>query len=246
MRWRWFHQWGSPRWFYERAGRWQFVCGWLSLSLIAVGTIWGLGFAPVDYQQGNSYRIIYLHVPVAFLAQGLYVAMAVSAVVLFVWKMKLADIAMQSIAVMGFTFTALALGSGAVWGKPTWGTYWVWDARLTSMLILAFLYLALIGLRASIRDPNQAGKVCGILVLVGVVNLPIIKYSVEWWNTLHQPASLKLTEKPTMPASMWIPLLINVFGYYIIAAYLVLGSMRAILVDRERRSSWVKELVSRV
>ena len=245
MRWRWFHQWGSPKWFYERAGRWQLVCGWLSLGLIAIGTLWGLGFAPVDYQQGNSYRIIYLHVPVAFLAQAMYAAMAVSAVVLLVWKMKIADIAMQSIAVMGFAFTALALVSGAVWGKPTWGTYWVWDARLTSMLILAFLYLALIGLRASVRDPDLAGKVCGILVLVGVVNLPIIKYSVEWWNTLHQPASLKLTEKPTMPSSMWIPLFINIIGYYIVAAYLVLGSMRTILVERERRSSWVRELVSR-
>ena len=246
MRWRWFHQWGSPKWFYERAGRWQLVCGWLSLGLIAIGTSWGLGFAPVDYQQGNSYRIIYLHVPVAFLAQAMYAVMAVSAVVLFVWKMKIADIAMQSIAVMGFAFTALALVSGAVWGKPTWGTYWVWDARLTSMLILAFLYLALIGLRASVRDPDLAGKVCGILVLVGVVNLPIIKYSVEWWNTLHQPASLKLTEKPTMPSSMWIPLFINIIGYYIVAAYLVLGSMRSILVERERRSSWVRELVNRV
>ncbi len=246
MRWRWFHQWGSPKWFYERAGRWQLVCGWLSLGLIAIGTLWGLGFAPVDYQQGNSYRIIYLHVPVAFLAQAMYAAMAVSAVVLLVWKMKIADIAMQSIAVMGLAFTALALVSGAVWGKPTWGTYWVWDARLTSMLILAFLYLALIGLRASVRDPDLAGKVCGILVLVGVVNLPIIKYSVEWWNTLHQPASLKLTEKPTMPSSMWIPLFINIIGYYIVAAYLVLGSMRTILVERERRSSWVRELVNRV
>ena len=246
MRWRWFHQWGSPKWFYERAGRWQLVCGWLSLGLISIGTLWGLGFAPVDYQQGNSYRIIYLHVPVAFLAQAMYAAMAVSAVVLLVWKMKIADIAMQSIAVMGLAFTALALVSGAVWGKPTWGTYWVWDARLTSMLILAFLYLALIGLRASVRDPDLAGKVCGILVLVGVVNLPIIKYSVEWWNTLHQPASLKLTEKPTMPSSMWIPLFINIIGYYIVAAYLVLGSMRTILVERERRSSWVRELVNRV
>ena len=246
MRWRWFHQWGSPKWFYERAGRWQLVCGWLSLGLIGIGTVWGLGFAPVDYQQGNSYRIIYLHVPVAFLAQAMYAAMAVSAVVLLVWKMKIADIAMQSIAVMGFAFTALALVSGAVWGKPTWGTYWVWDARLTSMLILAFFYLALIGLRASVRDPDLAGKVCGILVLVGVVNLPIIKYSVEWWNTLHQPASLKLTEKPTMPSSMWIPLFINIIGYYIVAAYLVLGSMRTILVERERRSSWVRELVNRV
>ena len=153
---------------------------------------------------------------------------------------------MQSFAVFGFAFTVLALVSGAVWGKPTWGTYWVWDARLTSMLILGFLYLGLIGLRSSIRDPDQAGKACAILVLVGTINLPIIKYSVEWWNTLHQPASLKLTEKPTMPASMWVPLLVNIFGYYLAAAYLILGSMRATVIKRERRAAWVRELVKRV
>jgi heme exporter protein C len=210
-----------------------------------VGSIWGLGFAPVDYQQGNSYRIIYIHVPAAFLAQAMYVVMAICALVLFVWRLKLADVAMQATAVMGLAFTVLSLVSGAVWGKPTWGTYWVWDARLTSMLILGFLYLGLIGLRAAIQDPDQAGKACGILVLVGVVNLPIIKYSVEWWNTLHQPASIKLTEKPTMPASMWVPLLVNILGYYTASAYLVLGSMRAIVIGRERRASWVKELVGR-
>ena len=116
MSWRWFHQWGSPRWFYERAGRWQLVCGWLALILLVVGSLWGLGFAPVDYQQGNSYRIIYLHVPVAFLAQAMYAAMAVCAVVLFVWKMKLADVAMQAIAVTGLAFTVLSLVSGAAVG----------------------------------------------------------------------------------------------------------------------------------
>jgi len=244
MGWRWFHQWGSPRWFYERAGRWQRVTGMLALVLLLTGTMWGLGFAPVDYQQGHSYRIIYLHVPVAFLAQALYAAMAVSAVVLFVWKMKLADVAIQAMAVVGLGFTVLALVSGAVWGKPTWGTYWVWDARLTSMLVLAFLYLGVIGLRSAITDTDQAGKACAILVLVGVVNLPIIKYSVEWWNTLHQPASLKLTEKPAMPASMWVPLLLNIIAYYIAAAYLILGYMRALVLHRERRASWVGQVVA--
>ena len=244
MGWRWFHQWGSPRWFYERAGRWQRVTGMLALVLLLTGTMWGLGFAPVDYQQGHSYRIIYLHVPVAFLAQALYAAMAVSAVVLFVWKMKLADVAIQAMAVVGLGFTVLALVSGAVWGKPTWGTYWVWDARLTSMLVLAFLYLGVIGLRSAITDIDQAGKACAILVLVGVVNLPIIKYSVEWWNTLHQPASLKLTEKPAMPASMWVPLLLNIIAYYIAAAYLILGYMRALVLHRERRASWVGQVVA--
>jgi heme exporter protein C len=243
--WQWFHQWGSPRWFYERAGRWQSVSGWIALVLLIIGTLWGLGFAPVDYQQGHSYRIIYLHVPVAFLAQAMYAAMAVCAVVLFVWKMKLADVGIQALAGVGLAFTVLSLVSGAIWGKPTWGTYWVWDARLTSMLILGFLYMGVIGLRAAIADPDQAGKACAILVLVGVVNLPIIKYSVEWWNTLHQPASLTLTEKPAMPASMWVPLLVNIIGYYAAAIYLVFASMRAIVLERERRASWVKEVVGR-
>ncbi len=243
MFWRWFHQWGSPKWFYERASRWQFVFGFVGLTLLFFGTIWGLAFAPVDYQQGHSYRIIYLHVPVAFLAQALYAGMAFCAVVLLVWKMKLADVGMQAMAPVGFAFTILALISGAVWGKPTWGTYWVWDARLTSMLVLAFLYLGVMGLRSAILDFEQAGKTCAILVLVGVVNLPIIKYSVEWWNTLHQPASLTLTKKPAMPASMWVPLFVNIIGYYAAAAYLVLALMRGIVLNRERRARWVREVV---
>ena len=169
--------------------------------------------------------------------------MAIAAAVLLVWRMKLADVAMQSLAIVGFAFCVLALASGAIWGKPTWGTYWVWGARLTSMLILAFLYLGIIGLRSAMLDPNTAGKACAILALVGAINLPIIKYSVEWWNTLHQPASLTLTEKPAMPASMWVTLLINICGYYAAAAYLVFASMRGLVLHRERRAQWVRELV---
>ncbi|MGA1207706.1 MAG: heme ABC transporter permease [Litorivicinaceae bacterium] len=243
MAWQWFHQWGSPRWFYERAERWQFWAGWIALVLLVLGTVWGLAIAPVDYQQGHSYRIIYLHVPVAFLAQALYLGMAVAAVVLLVWRMKLADIAIQALAVVGCAFCVLALVSGAIWGKPTWGTYWVWDARLTSMLILAFLYMGIIGLRSAFIDPELAGKACAILALVGAINLPIIKYSVEWWNTLHQPASLKLTERPAMPASMWVPLLINICAYYAAAAYLLFASMRTLVLRRERRAQWVQALV---
>jgi heme exporter protein C len=215
----------------------------VAVVLLAVGTVWGLAIAPVDYQQGHSYRIIYLHVPVSFLAQALYLAMAIAAAVLLVWRMKLADVAMQSLAIVGFAFCVLALASGAIWGKPTWGTYWVWDARLTSMLILAFLYLGLIGLRSAMLDPDTAGKACAILALVGAINLPIIKYSVEWWNTLHQPASLKLTEKPAMPASMWVPLLLNICAYYAAAMYLVFASMRGVVLHRERRAQWVRDLV---
>ena len=196
------------------------------------GVSLGLALAPVDYQQGNSYRIIYLHVPVAFLAQALYAAMAVCAVVLFVWKMKLADVAMQSIAVMGLAFTALSLISGAVWGQTNMGHLLGLGCTVNFHVDLGVFVSWGHWLTPAIQDPDQAGKACGILVLVGVVNLPIIKYSVEWWNTLHQPASLKLTEKPAMPASMWIPLLVNIVGYYVVAAYLILGSMRAIVLER--------------
>ena len=146
--------------------------------------------------------------PVAFLAQSLYIGVAVAGAVLLVWKMKLADAAIQAALPVGAILTFLALATGAIWGKPTWGTYWVWDARLTSMLFLLFLYLGAMALRLAL--PNDvAGKVVALLLLVGVINIPIIKYSVEWWNTLHQGATLKLTEKPAMPPSMWI-----FFGYF--------------------------------
>ncbi len=244
MNWTWFHKWGSPKWFYQISGRWL---PWLSVAavlLIGTGLVWGLAFAPPDYQQGNSFRIIYIHVPAAMLAQSCYVLLAIAGAVGLVWKMKIADVALQSAAPIGAWMTAIALLTGAIWGKPTWGSWWVWDARLTSMLILLFLYFGVIALGNAISNRDSAAKACAVLALVGVVNIPIIKYSVEWWNTLHQGATFKITERPAMPAEMWLPLLLMVLGFYCFFGAVLLMRMRLEVLKREARSSWVKAEVA--
>jgi len=169
--------------------------------------------------------------------------MAVAALVTLVWRMKLADVFVKSAAPVGALLTFLALFTGAVWGKPTWGTWWIWDARLTSMLILLFLYFGAIALGSAIADEKSSARAVAVLVLVGVVNIPIIKYSVEWWNTLHQPATFKLTEKPSMPADMWVPLLMAVLGLYLLFGWLACLRMQTEILVREGRTRWVKELV---
>lgn len=239
------HRLGSPRWFFETTRAWLPWLAGLATILLTTGTVWGLAFAPADYLQGDSFRIIYIHVPAAMLAQSGYVAMAVCGVVLLVWRMKLADMVMTALAPMGAAFTALALATGAIWGRPTWGTYWMWDARITSVLILLFLYLGLIGLRRAIDRTETAGRACAILAIVGVINIPIIKYSVDWWLTLHQPATFKLTEAPAMPPAMWLPLLLNVLGFYLLFAFAVIQGTRTVILQRERRTRWVTELVTR-
>lgn len=240
MSWTWFHKLGSPKWFYGLSGR---LLPWFSVAavlLLGIGVVWGLAFAPPDYQQGNSFRIIYIHVPTAMLAQSCYVLMAVAGAVGWVWKMKIADVVVQCAAPIGASFTAVALLTGAIWGKPTWGSWWVWDARLTSMLILLFLYLGLIALGQAISNRDSAAKACAVLAIVGVVNIPIIKYSVEWWSTLHQGATFSLTERPKMPEEMWLPLLFTVLGFYCFFAVVLLLRMRLEVLKREARSSWVK------
>ena len=241
--WQWFHKLGSPKWFYGIANR---LMPWLlagGLIVLLAGLVWGLAFAPKDYLQGNSYRIIFIHVPAAFLAQSIYIMMAVAAVVTLVWRMKLADVFVKAIAPVGLVLTFLSLFTGAVWGKPTWGTWWVWDARLTSMLILLFLYGGAIALDRAINDEKSAARAVAMLVLVGVVNIPIIKYSVDWWNTLHQPATFKLTEKPSMPMEMWVPLLLSVLGLYLLFGWLACLRMKTEILLREQRTRWVRELV---
>ena len=244
LSWTWFHKLGSPKWFYGLSGR---LLPWFSVAavvLLSVGVVWGLAFAPPDYQQGNSFRIIYIHVPTAMLAQSCYVLMAVAGVVGLVWKMKIADVALQCAAPIGASLTAVALLTGAIWGKPTWGSWWVWDARLTSMLILLFLYLGLIALGQAISNRDSAAKACAVLAIVGVINIPIIKYSVEWWSTLHQGATFTLTERPKMPSEMWLPLLFTVLGFYCFFAVVLLLRMRLEVLKREARSSWVKAEIS--
>ena len=240
-RWTWFHRLGAPKSFFTLSSRCLPGLALLSGLCLLVGVTWGLAFAPPDYQQGDSFRILYIHVPAAMLAQSCYVMMAVAGAVGLVWKLKLADVFLQCAAPVGAWMTALALITGAIWGKPTWGSWWVWDARLTSMLILLFLYLGLIALGQAIGNRDSAAKACAVLALVGVVNIPIIKYSVEWWNTLHQGATFSLTAKPAMPPEMWLPLLFTVLGFYTFFASVVLLRMRGEILKREHRASWVRE-----
>jgi len=240
---RWFFQLASPRWCYQFIGK---LIPWfaaISITLVVAGSIWGLAFAPADYQQGNSFRIIYLHVPAAILAQSFYMLMAIAGAIGLIWKMKVADMVAKSVAPIGASLAVLALLTGAIWGKPTWGSWWVWDARLTSMLVLLFLYLGVIALNSAIESETTAAQATAVLALVGLVNIPIIKYSVEWWNTLHQPATFKLTEKPAMPAEMWMPLLVMVIGFYTIFGLALMLRLRNEILVRERRASWVKELL---
>ena len=212
-----------------------------AVVLMAVGAFWGLAIAPADYQQGNSFRIIYIHVPSAVLAQSCYLLMAVAGAISLIWKMKVADMVAKSCAPIGATLALLALATGAIWGKPTWGTWWVWDARLTSMLILLFLYIGVYTLHSAIENEITAGKAGAVLSLVGVVNIPIIKYSVEWWNTLHQTSTFKITERPAMVSEMWMPLLVMVIGFYCFFAVVLMLRTRAEILEREKRAGWVKD-----
>ena len=241
----WFYRMGSPKWFYEITGRWIPWFAAAAVLLIAVGTVWGLAFAPADYQQGNSFRIIYIHVPAAILAQSIFFMMAIAGGIGLIWKMKVADMVAKSCAPFGATMTFIALFTGAVWGKPTWGAWWVWDARLTSMLILLFLYFGVIALQSAFDSKQSAARASAILSLVGVVNIPIIKYSVEWWNTLHQPATFTLTEKPAMPVEMWLPLLVMVIGFYCFFATVLMMRTRNEILEREKRTQWVRGLLSK-
>ncbi len=243
MNWTFFHRLGSPKWFYDISGRWLPWLAAISALLMATGLIWGLLFAPPDYLQGNSYRIIFLHVPTAFLASAVYVMMACAGAVTLIWKIKLADVALKCMAPIGASFCLLALITGAIWGKPTWGTWWVWDARLTSVLILLFLYVGVIALRGAIHSSTTAAKACAVLTIVGVVNIPIIKFSVQWWNTLHQGATLKLTEKPAMAPEMLWPLLISILAFYLFFTAVLLLRMRTEILTRERRTQWVQQRV---
>tara|TARA_B100001778_G_scaffold310269_1_gene292312 strand:- start:1127 stop:1756 length:630 start_codon:yes stop_codon:yes gene_type:complete len=204
--------------------------------------VWGLFFTPPDVIQGDSYRIIYMHVPASFMAQILFVAMAASSAVFLIWRLKLAAYVSKSIAPIGALVTFFALFSGSVWGIPTWGTWWQWDARITSTLILFIMYLGLISLHASFENKEKADKFFSVLVLVGVVNIPIIKKSVDWWSTLHQSASITLSSKPSIDPVMLYPLLFSIVSFIgLIFCFVVMSSQNEIL-RREKFKNWVKEI----
>ena len=234
---------GSPKWFYRISAPWQTLFAAAAVGLLAVGVVWGLAFAPPDYQQGDSFRIIYVHVPSALLAQSVYVLLGVAGALLLVWRMKMAALVLETMVGFGLWATALALFTGSVWGKPTWGAWWVFDGRTTSTLVLLFLYFGLYALRRAIPDGQAAGRACALLAIVGLVNIPIIKYSVEWWTTLHQGATFKLTEAPAMPAQMWAPLLVNALGAYCLFAATLIAKLRNAILNREAGAQWVRELV---
>ncbi|MBC6428446.1 MAG: cytochrome c biogenesis protein CcsA [Cellvibrionales bacterium] len=242
-RWNWLHQWASPRWFYRRSGACIPWCAVAAAGLLAVALVWGLAFAPPDYQQGDSFRIFYIHLPAAVLAQSVFAGMAVAALVVLVWRVKLADLFIRAAAPFGASMTALALGTGAIWGKPAWGTWWEWDARLTATLVQFFLYLGVIGMHGAFGSTRTGGRAAALVCVLGALNLPIIKFSVNWWHTLHQPATFTLTAPPAMPAEMWLPALVAVLGFYALFAAVVLFQMQSEILYRERHTDWVRRLV---
>jgi heme exporter protein C len=206
-----------------------------ALLLTAIGLCWGLFFAPADWQQGDAFRIIYIHVPSAWLASAGYFSLALASAASIIWRHPLADLAAVELGPVGAGFTALCLITGSLWGKPMWGAWWVWDARLTSVLVLFFLYLGHIALVRAFDDPQRGYRAGAILALVGVVNLPIIKFSVNWWNTLHQPATISLTGAPTMSTSMLWPLLVSAIGFTFVFAAIVTARLRAAVMERRVR-----------
>ena len=208
-------------------------CGWGSVAVLAVGLYWSLVLAPPDYQQGDTVRIMYIHVPAAWWALSVYLFVAVASAVALVWRHPLAEVAARAAAPIGAAFTFVCLATGSLWGRPMWGTWWVWDARLTSVLILFFLYLGYIALVNAFDDPSRGGKAGSVLALVGVVNLPIIKFSVDWWNTLHQPASVVRLGGPRIDPSMLVPLLVMAAGFLLLFLTLLLLGMRAALNERK-------------
>jgi heme exporter protein C len=240
---RWFHRFGSLPYFYRVSGplAWWFAVP--GLLMAGYGIFAGLALVPPDYQQGDAFRIIYIHVPSAWLSLFGYTAMAVAGFVTLVWRLKLAEIFIVAAAPVGASFTFLALVTGSIWGKPMWGTWWVWDARLTSELILLFLYLGVLALHSAIESPRTAARACALLSLVGVINVPIIHYSVDWWNTLHQGSTVNLLGHSHMETNMLVPLLLGALGFTFIFGWLTLWGMRVQLLWRERRSRWVGRIL---
>ncbi len=233
------YKYASPKYFYPFAGRLMPWAAALTAVVLALGLYLGLFVAPADLRQGESYRIMFIHVPSAWMSLFVYVVMATAGAVGLVWKTKLAEVLASACAPVGASFTLITLVTGSLWGKPMWGTWWVWDARLTSELILLFLYIGFMALQASIDEPRRAARAAAVLALVGVVNVPIIHFSVEWWNTLHQPASVIRLAAPSIHPSMLVPLLIMTLGFKLYFVTAVLMRMRYQILEREKFTHWV-------
>ncbi|HLB13831.1 MAG TPA: heme ABC transporter permease CcmC [Burkholderiales bacterium] len=232
----------SPQSFYPLAGG---MVPWFAAAaavLAAIGLYIAFFVAPTDFQQGEAYRIIFVHVPASWMSMFIYLVMAGWAGIGLVLNSRLSGMMASALAPTGALFAFLSLWTGALWGRPTWGTYWVWDARLTSELILFFLYLGFMALQAAIDDARRADKAGAVLALVGVVNIPIIYFSVKWWNTLHQGASVSLTRAPTMATIMFTGMIVMVFAFWAYSIAVSLVRVRAIILERERHAGWVHEL----
>ncbi|MEM6302590.1 MAG: heme ABC transporter permease [Pseudomonadota bacterium] len=241
--WSFFHKLGSPPWLFRISGS---LLRWLApLAFIAllIGLSWGLLFTSPDFRQGNSYRIMFIHVPTAVVALAGYYVMAVAGAVSLIWRIKMAEVAMLAAAPVGAALTFLALVTGSIWGRPTWGTWWVWDARITSMLILLFLYVGVIALYEAYDNKASGARACAVLALVGTVNIPIIYKSVDWWYSLHQPASIKFFGDTSIHSSMLYPLFLCIAAFYALYTCALLANMRVEIIARERRTKWVQRLV---
>ncbi len=237
----WF-RYAAPQQFYPLAGR---LLPWLwalAVLLAVAGLAVGLLIAPTDFQQGDAYRIIFIHVPAAWMSMLIYVVMAFWAGLGLVLNTRLSSMLATALAPTGALMTFIALWTGALWGKPTWGTWWVWDARLTSELLLLFLYLGFMALQAAADDPRRADRAGAIVALVGVVNVPIIYFSVKWWNTLHQGSTINMTKAPSMASIMLVGMLLMVFAFWAYSIAAALQRVRAIILEREKDADWVTRL----
>ena len=237
------HQFASPKTYLFQINRIYKYIFYFSLFVYIFSLVWGVLFTQEDFVQGNSFRIIYLHVPASFFSQSIYAAMAIASVIYLIWRVKLSAYLILAMAPIGALVTFLALFSGSVWGIPTWGTWWQWDARITSTLILFIMYLGLISLHNSFSNHEKADKLLSWLVIVGFVNIPIIKKSVDWWSTLHQSASITLTDKPTIDPSMLYPLIGSIIGFFGIVICLIIISSKVQIFKREKTKSWIKDYV---
>jgi heme exporter protein C len=235
----------SPATFYPLARKIAVVSGIIAVLLIAYGLYMSFFVAPTDYKQGDGYRIIFVHVPASWMSMFIYLIMAGWAALGLIFNTRLSAMMAQALAPTGAMFAFLSLWTGSFWGKPMWGTWWVWDARITSELILLFLYLGYMALRSAIDDPRRADRASGILLLVGVVNVPIIYFSVKWWNTLHQGSTIKLNEESTMDDTMLTAMLIMTLGFWAYSIAMAMVRVRAVILERERTTTWVRELIGR-
>ena len=240
--WQLLYQLAAPKNFYFQTRAWLPVFGCAAVLFLIVGILLGLFWVPPDYQQGDAFRIIYVHVPAAFLSLALYTGMGFLAILLLIWRIKLAGLMLPIVAQIGASMSFLALVTGSIWGKPMWGTWWIWDARLTSELILLLLYLAILAAQYAFTNSERGEKVTAVLTLVGLIDLPIIHYSVYWWNTLHQGATLSIFTKPKIAAVMFYPLLSTLMGFIFFCIWVVLHQTRMRLLWRERRQRWVFKL----